>query len=777
MEEHVKPDISGNPGTPQPPDAAAKGSAPSAEANMPDSAGSAEKLHDNTDTSTTLDACLSTKFEQVDIAGSAVLNQSPIGAEQVTYNINNFGAGADIIEGDPSEEIDINDLQQDLSAPEETVDKLHACLLQTRALFIYHEASGSNAFKALRNAILRRFNQDTHVFRTTRKSRPINFDAFKKSRSFQYKKSAVFMLGSNTMPENRDFLEESEMRGVLKKNLEAINSYLIVPVQKSELLDDFDELARKQGDHMWHIPAEKGEPETACKLDHDNVIGKTAQFVVAFFSNIDQTDFDELVESLLIVQQQISLPTIANVEQKPTPAQEPTNLPRQWHLSKDKLLQEANISFRRDKEDQDGFVFRNEQDAETLPLDFLKSARGWMAQQFATLQQRFLDPRRLSLPILQGYVRLLIQLHEYGIITIDERWLLTMFDQARTRAEAGLLLGRFHYLVHSLLRQSNIKPIVLVFLQELANQCRQDLENWLSKLMRLAPVVDWVQGHHQSNESVNRILEVCRLLPTLEHAPLNAIYHRQNVIVSTLTEESAREILPILLSACEETESNHRLSASLPQDENLMEVTRPTAFGGLRCLIQYLQNRSADYLCDFASAALELSTKAGAESTASIILLDAFHVALVDLVRKFNRHGDAQARQFLDTYFDGEDQHQLASLLAQTTHLRSPPSNLVMQPKNTRSDSAKLMACIRMYEELILALRCIEGGRTSGLRLRSKALMKPFIKNLTLKERGDFRLSLNFRKNKALEKSKLSKGDTAAQQSADIISLMMASLP
>jgi hypothetical protein len=763
------------PSTPNVPAAAQDGAAPITEAQAQVNADSGAKT-----------AEASMRIDEIHISGGDLKN-SPIGAATVNYyGANLEDASAKI---DPTYATRLADFGPPASLPETEVALLRTRLLATRTLFILFEQDHPAQFEALRNALLQAMGDADYNFRTTRRTKPLDFELLRQKPSlFKYAKTTVLALSSNTIGKNIDFLEQDELMGGLRDHAAALNVYLIVPVPRSEIPNEFERVRNKPADHIWLIDASGSSAQDAgilpVKLDHDNLLGKTAQFVTVFLRGLTQTEFNATIEALLANQPQGQDDMLAWQSKKDRQTAPPPDLLTQWTHSKDSILLACGIVYQRNDEGQGGFGFANPQNDTLLPRLFLESARGWVAQQFDTLLDILFTTAVLPDAMQRSIMGLLLQLHEYQIIAINAGWIADLFERrVKEAGSGGPAFSRFERLLHHLLRSPHCKEQAMSFLKSVARQCQTAANSWLTTLFALDAM----------GQDMQRVVQA---LSTEQRAPLEHVNQMQALIVGAMRVEAIANIVPLILIAVQETDQHYHQARPFAKNEVLRGICRPAAWGMLFWLTNYFKHRSYDAMIGFGHAVLDandtvddIAGDTGGDETDSArqrgltILLDALHVAVFAAAEQFVEKQDEHAKQFLDYYFAAVETSDFAAVLARSNLLRSPPRELSLLPDNPVLQANDLAATMRFYEGIVTALHQIEGGKTAGLRLRTKALIKPLAKALSFRQRSDFRQILRnaeayYRELKTKREQLQNRtGARKILQNIDVINVMMAALP
>jgi hypothetical protein len=746
------------------------------------------------------------QLESISIGGNAGLEQSPIGAQTVNYIYHGHGSiGTGDAESDPSIAIELKDVARDSTMAPANVAEIAKRLLSTRTLFVLFDVRQAKAYRALVGEVLHHLGDQHYAFRTTREVAPLDFEAMmRRAALYQYDKPTVFDLSLRTIRPNLDYLMRPPLRGNLQRCLSGCQAYLIVPVPRSEVRDNFDELCQEVVDHVWHVrppgnQASPGERTEAAPLRWQDaqLPHNTARFVVSFLPSLGQREFSATVETLLKGQ---SFSTMADqAGRQPSrnrfavPAPPPPDPSTVWAQTQDNVLDEAGIVYKRGQPGQSGGYAFAEIGQDILVRElFLTRSRQWTARRFEALLDMVFQASSVS-PMMQQHLFDLTQvLHDEQILEVDPSWLWRLFvDRVMPYPDADVPFFLFERLVHSLMRSTSSQSAVTRFLQDLAKRCQETTDDWLRTFFELDAVRTLGQCDADDDEAVTtaalHAVDVIEQLGSTALMPLRHFGLMHALLIRSLAVLPAITMAPVLLEACKETPDQRQRIRAFAKIRGVNRYARHrhwTMFLSLRAFFK----QSPDLLCEFGDALLKLRNEAGktpdVETVDALsVMLDALHQSIYDAARASAGQSDKDARRFVDYFVQAGREPEFAKVLARTCAMRSPPREWTLLADDPPLRGHDLLATISLYLMLANALLDIEGGLQGGVRARIQLLMKPLVNELDALWRRSLRQSLHelearFRVRKTFFESRKDRKRVMDElRNIDVIRLMLAALP
>lgn len=688
---------------------------------------------------------------EIEIGGKAALENSPIGAHTVNYHFSDRAA-----DEDPTLPVELDDIELGGVPSPVDVEPLVTRLLATRMLFVLFEPAGAESFDSLRSHLLHALGSRGHALRTTRETRPLDFQELQRRPSrYSYDTPTVLCLSRNSIRQNLDYLKRSDLRMPLQRRLTVASACLIVPVPRNELPADYEALARLKADHVCTIEAPPAAsapaPHTEAVEWGENALFDTVRFVVGFFPGLPQREIGSLVAALLRDQQPAAARTEPRRGQLPRRFSAPVSpdLQAQWSQSQDRILHDCGVVFQRNASAAGSYVFRDPAVEAQVRTLVLERSRRWVADRLEAVLDTLFSAPAASHALEQGCFELMLQLHEQQIVEIDAPAIWKLLSERLLPQVNEALFMRFERLVHHLLRSPVCRDSAVRFLKELPQHCRENTDTWLHTLFQIDAVRYCMSSAAASPAERDAALHLARrAIDALDPgalAPLRSLNVMLALIIGAMSAEPASTIVPILLEAISETPEQRSASAPSAGTRLLNVFTRPAAWGSFFGLRAYL-GQSCDLLNEFASAVLAAREAAGepvdtATGEALTVLLDALHQSVDDVARRYLRQGDDDAKAFFEYFFDGQQVRDFSAVLAQSNLLRSPPREWTLVADRPPLRSSDLAATARLYQNIALALHHIEGGTTAGLRLRYRALIAPLLerKGLSAAQRVELR--------------------------------------
>lgn len=679
------------------------------------------------------------------------LHQSPLGAQAVTYNIQNiYGdhrdadrAGAD---EDPTFECNPPPLQGESLYSQALLLQLQQRLVEVRVLFLLFDSEGEGYFENVRDHLTNAMFAQSHAYRTTLPDKPLNFSLLRsRSSKFKYKKPSIICLRLGDIRFNAAFLDCHDLTSALAGWLVDANAYAIVPVRRWEV-PRFDEHVRTPSRHVWPIKealtARKDTVAIAADWDYDQPIANTVQFIIACFPGLPQNEFSTLVLKLLEAQQK-QLDQLAT-EAERRARRSPANLMRRWVEDEDRIIAQCQAKYSRDAGSRGSYVFREADRVAAVREQVFTQARGWCARQFLVALELYLQAPSVSEALHQGMVDLTLLIHEHQLDTIDEEWLWTRWRSIPGDSTSPAAHSRFQSLFCSLLRSRQTRDAALAFLHGLVPEGKAAIQRWFEtfgsiEAVRLYnPQLD-AAGLATLEQHIDAQIDA---MGPQELAPLRMLMSMQQLMVRALGVESAAIIVSILLESTCETPAEQQMAARFRASSRLSYATRPAAWSMFLALKDYLCS-FPDLLAEYGDAVLaKLPKDKDAEDPAVFVLLDALHEATRQTLWANEKLSDDERRRFSAYFFDVTERANLPGILARSVAARNPQNDAMSLTEKSPERMNHMVSIATFYANLIdvlLRIGAVDGGK---VRLRTHALMRPLRNSLNVRQRNDMRRML-----------------------------------